>query len=68
MAKHFIHLPNGKSFQIRTETNVDVNSVRDLMSTTEAVNLDIVKDLKPAKLVLWGDCLKNSFIIVEEEA
>jgi hypothetical protein len=37
------------------------------MATSEAVNLDIVKDLKPAKLILWGDCLKNSFIIVEEE-
>jgi|LakMenEpi03Aug12_release.lakeMendotaPanAssembly.Ray.scaffolds.fasta_scaffold511917_2 hypothetical protein len=67
MAKHFIHLPNGKSFQIRTEPDVDVKGVRDFMATSEAVNLDIVKDLKPAKLILWGDCLKNSFIIVEEE-
>jgi hypothetical protein len=64
MPKHAIYLPNGKAFEIRTDPDADVKAIRDFMATATAVNLDIVVDGKPATLLLWGEVLKNSYIIV----
>ena len=68
---HKIYLPNGKGFKVNTkETPVDINQLRGLIDQSIAegrsVAVEIIDGDKEATLVLWGDVLKNSFVLIEK--
>jgi len=67
MPKHVIYLPNGKAFEIKTDPDTHVTKIRDFMAQASAVNLDVVSDGKIGSLILWGDVLKNSYILVVDQ-
>ena len=64
MPKHVIYLPNGKAFEIKTDPDTDVAKIRDFMAQATAVNLDVISEGETGSLLLWGDVLKNSYILV----
>ena len=63
--KHFIVLPTGRKLQIITQSPIDLDNVRKLMSEASAVTLDVgFEDEHMGQLILWGDVLKNSYLEV----
>ena len=65
-----IYLPNGKAFTVKA-SEVDVNKLRTLIDLSIAEGRSVAVDVQGSDgskttLILWGDVLKNSYVVIEE--